>query len=281
MSSDIEVTTKSIRTVISSEQEVLGLSERGDEVTTLTVALDDPFVSVFVTIGVSSDIEVTTESSGTIVGGEEEVLLVNSRLEGVDVVSETGDEDSVSVFLVRVGSDIEVTAQSSGTIVGGEQVLVGVSLNSDGDLLGGRSVEEVIDDPGVSGFLMRVSSDIEITTVTIGTIIGSEQVVVGSGRDTDVETTVGGFNDPFVSFFVSRSMRSDIVVITESSSTIVGGEQVVVGVSGRSNCEEIGTDVGKNDFISLFLRSVSSDIEITVESSNTVVGGEQVVVRVG
>lgn len=280
MSSDIEVTAKSVRTVVSSEQEVLGLGERGDEETTLTVTSDDPFVSVFVGVGVGSDIVVTTESSGTIVGGEEEVVLVDSRLEGIDVVADTGDDDSVSVFLVGVGSDIEVTAQSSGTVIRGEQVVVGVRLNSDGNSLSGRSVEEAIDDPGVSGFLVSMSSDIEITTITVGAVVGSEQVVVGLSRDSDVETTVGRFNDPFVSFFVGRSVGSDVVVTTESSSTIVGSEQVVVGVGGRSNSEEIVTDIGEDNFVSLFLRSVSSDIEVTVESSNTVVGGEQVVIGV-
>lgn len=231
---------------------MLGLSEGGDEETTLTVTSDDPFVSVFVGVGVGSDIVVTTESSGTVIGREDVMLLVDSRLDGVDAVADTGDDESVSVFLVSVGSDIEITAQSSGSVVGGEQEVVGVTLDSNGDLLSGGSMEETVDQPGVSGFLMRVSSDIEITTKTVGTVIGGEQVVVGLGRDTDVETTVGGFNNPFVSFLISRSVRSNVVVTTEGSSTIVGSEQVVVGVSGRSNSEEIISDVGEDKFVSLF-----------------------------
>lgn len=52
--------------------------------------------------------------------------------------------------------------------------MVRVSLNSNGSSLGNRSVDKAVNEPEVSGFLVRMSSDIEITTETIGTIIGSE-----------------------------------------------------------------------------------------------------------
>jgi uncharacterized membrane protein len=73
---------------------------------------------------VSSDIEIISEFSGSVIGAEKEMVWVGVGSHQINVVLYMNQNDFVSVFVVGMGSDIEIVSQVSVVVVGNEKVVV-------------------------------------------------------------------------------------------------------------------------------------------------------------
>jgi len=117
MSSHIKVPVVSIRVVISIEQEMVWFSKGSNVISIRFNSVNDPFVSLFVSMRVSSNIKIRAKASCTIIRAEDVMVLVSMRFNCEDVADDSFENELVSGFVMLMCSDIKISSESSVVVV--------------------------------------------------------------------------------------------------------------------------------------------------------------------